>query len=135
MSFKILLSNYTKMKHILIVDDNAPICEVMSDVLEMEGYKTTIRMTGKDALPFIEKLHPDLILLDVMLDNGIDGREICNAIKQSTGWLSGLPVIMVSATHNLKDAINCFCAPDDFISKPFDIYHLVDTVNRQLGIS
>jgi two-component system response regulator CpxR len=62
------------MKHLLIVDDKEPICEVMSDILEMEGYQTTIRMTGKDALSFIENLHPDLVFLDVMLDNGIDGR-------------------------------------------------------------
>lgn len=119
------------MKHILIVDDNAPIGEVMSDVLEMEGYRTTVRLTGTDALLFIEKLHPDLVLLDVMLDNGIDGRDICKAIKQSTGWMKGLPVIMVSASHNLKDALQNYCEPDDFISKPFDIDYLVETVNKQ----
>lgn len=120
------------MKHILIVDDNEPICEMMSDILEMEGYRTTIRMTGKDAMHFIEILHPDLILLDVMLDNGIDGRDICKEIKQSVTWVKNLPVIMVSATHNLKDASLSFCEPDDFISKPFDIDHLVKTVNRQI---
>lgn len=121
------------MKHVLIIDDNAAIGEVMSDILELEGYQTTIRMTGIDAILFIENLHPDLILLDVMLDNGIDGRDICRAIKQSTTWVKTLPVIMVSASHNLKDALLNFCEPDDFISKPFDIYHLVETVNKQLG--
>lgn len=121
------------MKHILIVDDNGPIGEIMSDILEMEGYQTTVRMTGIDAMIFIENLHPDLILLDVMLDGGIDGRDICKAIKQSTGWVKNLPVIMVSATHNLKDTTLNFCEPNDFISKPFDIYHLVETVNKQLG--
>ncbi|MVN21080.1 response regulator transcription factor [Mucilaginibacter arboris] len=119
------------MKHILIVDDNAPICEVMSDILEMEGYQTTVRMTGKDAILFIKKLHPDLILLDVMLDNGIDGRDICRDIKQSTTEVKNIPVIMVSASHNLQDSLNNFCHPDGFISKPFDIFHLVDTVNKQ----
>lgn len=69
------------MKHILIMDDNEPICELMQVIMEMQGYQTTIRTTGQDALPFIEKLHPDLILLDVMLDQGIDGREICHALK------------------------------------------------------
>lgn len=121
------------MKHILIVDDNGPIGEVMSDVLEMEGYRTTVRMTGVDAMLFIEELHPDLILLDVMLDQGIDGREICRAIKQRTDWIKHLPVIMVSASHDLKNALLNFCEPDDFISKPFDISHLVETVNKQFG--
>jgi CheY-like chemotaxis protein len=122
------------LKHILIVDDNAPICEVMSDILEMEGYRTTVRITGKDTLLFMENLQPDLVLLDVMLDNGIDGREICRAIKQSTNWLKDIPVIMVSASHNLAEALKDACEPDDFISKPFDIYHLVDVVNKQLLI-
>lgn len=121
------------MKHILIVDDNALIGEVISDILEMEGYRTTVRMTGKDAMPFIEKLQPDLVLLDVMLDNGIDGRDICKAIKQSATWVKNLPVIMVSATHDLKDALLNLCEPDDFVSKPFDINHLVEAVNRQLS--
>jgi CheY-like chemotaxis protein len=120
------------MKHILIVDDNEPICELMQAILETEGYQATIRMTGQDALPFIKKLQPDLILLDVMLDNGIDGREICNAIKQSSPEVKAIPVIMVSASHNLKDALSCFCEPDDFISKPFDIDHLIETVSKQL---
>lgn len=120
------------MKHILIIDDNEPICELMQVVMEMQGYQTTIRMTGRDALPFIEKLCPDLILLDVMLDQGIDGRDICNAIKQSSSGVKEIPVVMVSATHNLQDALHCMCQPDDFISKPFDIDHLTHVVHKQL---
>lgn len=121
------------MKHILIIDDNEPICELMQVIMEMQGYRTTIRMTGQDALPFIEKLHPDLILLDVMLDQGIDGREICHAIKQSSSGVKEIPVVMVSATHNLQDALHCRCQPDDFISKPFDIDHLAHVVQQQLA--
>lgn len=123
------------MKHLLIVDDNGPIGEMMSDVLEMEGYQTTVRMTGVDVMLFIEKLHPDLILLDVMLDQGIDGREICRAIKQRTDWIKHLPVIMVSASHDLRDVLQNFCEPNDFISKPFDIGNLVETVNKQFDNS
>lgn len=121
------------MKHILIIDDNEPICELMQVIMEMQGYRTTIRMTGQDALPFIEKLHPDLILLDVMLDQGIDGREICHALKQSSSGVKEIPVVMVSATHNLQDALHCRCQPDDFISKPFDIDHLAHVVQQQLA--
>lgn len=120
------------MKHILIVDDNEAICELIRDVLEMEGYRATIRMTGHDALPFIEKLHPDLVLLDVMLDNGLDGRDICHALKQRGSGASTIPVVMVSATHNLQDTLGGLCRADGFVSKPFDIYHLLETVNHQL---
>jgi CheY-like chemotaxis protein len=78
-------------------------------------------MTGKDALLFIENLHSDPVLLDVMLDNGIDDRVICNEIKHSANWLKDVPVVMVSASHNLKDAPRCFCGPATFISQRFDI--------------
>ena len=121
-------------RHILIVDDNEPICEVIRDMLEMEGYETTIRSTGKDTVPFIQQLQPDLILLDVMLDEGIDGRDICKAVK-SLDTIGRIPIVMVSATHNLEDAVNGYCKPDAFLAKPFDMYVLIHTVEQQLTFS
>jgi CheY-like chemotaxis protein len=118
-------------KHIMIIDDNTDICEVIQMLLEMEGYFVTARMTGKDSVDVVKKLTPDLILLDVMLDDGYNGLEICKVIKQ-TEATHHIPVVIISATHTLTEAIQQDCRPNDFISKPFDIDNLIDVVESQL---
>ena len=82
-------------EHILIVDDNIPITEVMRDILEMYGYRTTVRHTGKDTVPFIVELQPDLVLLDVILDE-YNGLDICREVKQ-VEEAKNIPIVMVSA--------------------------------------
>ena len=111
------------------MDDNESICEVVKEMLEIEDYQTTIRATGKDAIPYIKQVAPDLILLDVMLDDGIDGREI-----KAMDELNRIPIVMVSASHKLSHGIIRFCEPDAFIEKPFDMYALLSTVAQQLAL-
>lgn len=118
-------------EHILIVDDNKDIGEVMKDILETEGYRVTIRSTGNDTIFFIKSLQPDLILLDITLDEGIDGRVICREIKTSHE-LNHIPIIMVSAKHDLHDAMKGYCLPNGLIKKPFDIDDLITAVEAQL---
>ena len=120
-------------KHILIVDDNEPICGVIRDMLEFQWYDTTITCTGKDTVAFTRQLHPDLILLDVMLDHGIDGRNICKEVK-AAHELNNIPIIMVSATHRLKNAVQGYCQPNSFLAKPFDMYDLINSVATHLAM-
>lgn len=100
-------------------------------MLELKGYETTIRATGKQTVAFIKELQPDLILLDVMLDDGLDGRDICKEVKAAPD-LQQIPIVMVSATHKLEDAVNGYCKPEAFLAKPFDMYDLIKTVDEQL---
>ncbi len=118
-------------EHILIVDDNAEIGDLMKDMLEMEGYRATVRSTGMDTVFFIKSLQPDLILLDITLDAGIDGREICREVKASHE-INHIPIIMVSAKHDLQDAMRGYCLPNDLIKKPFDMDDLITAVENQL---
>lgn len=118
-------------KRILAIDDNLAILDVLKEILSFEGYEVVTKSDGVEALDTVEKVHPDLILLDVML-NDIDGREICRALKNHRSF-NGIPVIMLSATHDLIETINQPGAPDDFIAKPFDIYYLISKVNHCLA--
>lgn len=118
------------MKHILIIDDNESISEVMQMILEMEGYQTSISLTGKDIIATIGNLLPDLILLDVMLD-GYDGRKICVEIKNNV-MLQKIPLILISATESKESVAKGPCHPDDFIAKPFDVNDFIQRVSRQL---
>lgn len=66
---------------ILIVDDEVHMCDILSRILKKDGYRVRTAPDGKTALRLVEKLNPDLILLDLMMP-GIDGREVCSVVRQ-----------------------------------------------------
>jgi DNA-binding response OmpR family regulator len=78
----------------------------------------------------IYKHAPDLILLDIMLGS-MDGRELCKEVKNTIAT-HDIPVILISASHNISNAMNQDGAPNDFIAKPFDINNLLAKIKNQL---
>lgn len=118
-------------KKILAVDDDHDIVDVIKIILEDEGYEVSTLTNGRNILDVISSVRPDLILLDVML-GGMDGREICKSIK-SHAIFKYIPIVMISASHNLQSMLKMPGSPNDFLSKPFDIDHLVNKVRTQLG--
>ena len=66
--------------HILIVDDEPHLRNVLQRILEQEGYRVGTAPDGRTALDLIEKEAPDLILLDIMMP-GISGREVCREVR------------------------------------------------------
>ncbi|GHO86565.1 response regulator [Dictyobacter formicarum] len=117
--------------HILVVDDDEGITEVVQIVLEGEGYVVRTA-TNKDELQNIINDLPDLILLDVLL-SGDDGREICRKLK-SDGATKHIPVIMLSA-HSDASKVADAGGADDFLEKPFDVDVLIEIVARHLSSS
>jgi DNA-binding response OmpR family regulator len=118
------------MRRILAVDDDHDILEVLQLILEDSGYEVETLSDGRHLLETIDQNHPDLILLDIMLGN-MDGRELCKAVKKQTSS-HNIPIIMISASHNVGDTINQENGPNDFIAKPFDINVLLDSIKTQL---
>ncbi|OCX51804.1 histidine kinase [Mucilaginibacter sp. PPCGB 2223] len=120
-------------KKILVLDDDLAILDALGDVLEYGGYDVCKLSRGDEIFEQIEDYHPDLILLDVMLADR-DGREICKQIKLDENHeISNIPVIMISATHDLSKVLNQRGAPDDFVAKPFDIDNLLNKIELQLA--
>jgi DNA-binding response OmpR family regulator len=115
------------MKKILVVDDNEDILNIISIVLEMEGYYVTCANDGSMVNAKVQSELPDLILLDIMLA-GMDGRDICKALK-SDPQTSHIPIIMISASHTVLSTMEK-CKADDFIAKPFDIHILAEKVGH-----
>jgi two-component system phosphate regulon response regulator PhoB len=115
---------------ILAVDDDRDILEVLQFILEDSGYEVDTLSDGRFLFEKIKANAPDLILLDIMLGN-MDGRELCKDIK-SNDDTQKIPVILVSASHNIADTINKKGAPNAFIAKPFDIDELLDAIRIQL---
>jgi DNA-binding response OmpR family regulator len=118
------------MRRILAVDDDNDILEVLQFILEDSGYQVDTLSDGTYLMETIKEKNPDLILLDIMLGN-LDGRELCKAVKKHA-FTHNIPVILISASHNVSNSLNQEGAPNDFIAKPFDINILLNSIERQL---
>ncbi len=111
------------MKRILIVDDNEEILDVISIILQGEGYEIHCCNTGHHLFENVIKFDPDLILLDIMLGE-YDGRELCDEIKSNKKTLH-IPIILISAAHDLQHHPG---KADGFVAKPFELDYLIDSV-------
>jgi DNA-binding response OmpR family regulator len=103
----------------------------MSYILVNCGYDVSSLSSGEDVISKVNTTHPDLIILDAMLP-GMDGRDICKILKLSKST-HDLRVIMCSAYDEISSSLYQTGAPDDFLSKPFDMTTLLDKVEHQLA--
>ena len=117
---------------ILVVEDDLPTVELLKVTLELEGYDVSIAYDGIEALRGVEKEHPDLIILDVMLP-GIDGYEVCQLLKHNIKFMS-IPIIMATAKVRKEDrAMGLEKGADDYITKPFEPAQLVERIKGFLS--
>lgn len=115
-------------KTILIVDDEAPIRDILVYNLEKEGYKTIEASDGVTAINVALEQNPDLILLDIMLPK-MDGLSVCKRIKNSLN----VPILMLTAKDGEIDKIlGLELGADDYITKPFSVRELVARVKANL---
>lgn len=119
------------MRRILAVDDDKDILEVLQFILEDSGYEVETLSDGHFLFEKIREHVPDLILLDIMLGN-LDGRELCKAVKAEPET-HDIPVILISASHNVSGSMNQNGAPNAFLAKPFDINELLHIIKSQLA--
>ncbi len=105
------------MAHILIVDDEDDICQILSYSLGAAGYQTEIAHSAEEALPLIRANAPDLILLDIMMDR-MSGTQMA-AYMRDNGLLT-MPIIFLTALDSETDVLKGFqLGADDYIPKPF----------------
>lgn len=113
------------MSHILIIDDDIHINEMLEEVLIQEGYQVSHAYSGTAALLFLANEKPDLILLDLMLP-GLTGEEVLPQIEK-------IPVIVMSAKVEVKDKVALLLnGAEDYITKPFEIEELLARIVVQL---
>jgi len=119
---------------ILIIEDDEEMISLGTLILEKEDYEVVSATSGPAGLEMARSHHPDLILLDIMMD-GMDGWEVLEILK-SDGEISDIPVVMLSARHYLEDEEETASHADRFagyIVKPFVVSELVDQVNRVMS--
>jgi phosphate regulon transcriptional regulator PhoB len=120
-----------KPKHILVVDDEADIVDLVSYNLRKEGFSVDTSFDGETALSKIKKGKFDLLILDLMLP-GIQGIELCRILRKDPET-ENLPIIILTAKGEETDkVIGLEMGADDYISKPFSPRELVARVKAVL---
>ncbi|WP_299042134.1 sigma-54 dependent transcriptional regulator [uncultured Tateyamaria sp.] len=122
------------MSDILIVDDERDIRELISDILEDEGFATRLAGNSDDAMAAINTEEPALIILDIWLkDSRMDGIDILKAVKRDN---PGVPVVIISGHGNIEIAVAAIKqGAYDFIEKPFNIDQLLVVIRRAMETS
>lgn len=109
----------SKPYHILVVDDEPDLCEILSFNLETEGYKVTTATSAEEALQ-LDLTGFDLLLLDVMME-GMSGFAMARQLKQDEAT-ARIPIIFLTARDTENDIVTGFnLGADDYISKPFSL--------------
>ena len=113
---------------ILLVDDDASIRLLVSDVLTDQGLSVTPAASGEEALKILEQGQFDLILLDIMME-GMDGLEVCRRVRDQVDC----PILFLSAKDSSQDVLKGLgLGADDYLTKPFEIEVLAARVQAHL---
>ncbi|MEQ8247966.1 MAG: phosphate regulon transcriptional regulator PhoB [Alphaproteobacteria bacterium] len=117
--------------HILIVEDEPPLIEVVRYNLEKEGYQVSVAEDGKRALDRVRESIPDLVILDWMLP-GLSGIEVCRQLREDPDS-KDVPVIMLTARGEESDRLKGLASgADDYVVKPFSPAELLARVRAVL---
>ncbi len=116
---------------ILAVDDEVDITEMLSVLLEGEGYRVLIASGGAEALSILETERPDLVLLDIMMPE-VDGHQVCSGIRARPG-LQDVPVLMLTAKNDIAHIAQAVDeGADGFIVKPFQVDQFLQAIKLRL---
>jgi DNA-binding response OmpR family regulator len=104
-----------KGSRILVIDDDPDIVKLLTTILKPQGFVVYQACDGKEGLKNAYELHPDLIILDIMMPD-LDGWEVCARLREMTG----VPILMLTARSAESDMLRGFSlGADDYLKKPF----------------
>ncbi|MFM6959100.1 MAG: response regulator, partial [Acinetobacter sp.] len=116
------------MKHIMLVEDEVELAQLVRDYLEAAGFEVSMFHDGQDAYTQFQQRKPSLMILDLMVPR-MDGLTICRKVREQ----SDLPIIMVTArTEEIDRVLGLNMGADDYICKPFSPKELVARVQAVL---
>ncbi len=108
--------------HVLVVDDEPNIAELLSMALRYEGWQTSVAHTGSKAVAAAKDVRPDAVVLDIMLPD-FDGMEVLRRLRAS---LPDVPVLFLTARDAVEDRVAGLTAGgDDYVTKPFSLEEVV----------
>lgn len=119
-----------QLDHLLIVDDDLDIRELLTEYLKKNGFKVSTAANGKQMRAVLQVAHVDLIVLDLML-RGEDGLSLCRDLR--SGVDKTLPILMLTARSDETDrVVGLEMGADDYLTKPFAARELVARIRAVL---
>jgi CheY-like chemotaxis protein len=117
----------------MIVDDEESLIELLTAILEAEGYEVTPARNGQECLEKLKSVTPDLVLLDMMMP-GMSGREVCEKIR-SDPKTKDLKVAFLTVAKFSETGKSTLSKMNvmDYITKPFDNDDLISRVKKMVG--
>ncbi|WIG61274.1 MAG: Two-component transcriptional response regulator, OmpR family [Ktedonobacterales bacterium] len=107
----------TARAHILVVDDDRRITELLRRTLAYEGYSVEVARRGDEALRMAMERAPDLVVLDIMMP-GLDGLEVCRRLRAAGNQM---PILLLTARDSVPDRVlGLDTGADDYLVKPFE---------------
>ncbi|HMA10134.1 MAG TPA: response regulator transcription factor [Ramlibacter sp.] len=124
------------MQHLLIIEDDARLAQMVGEYLERSGFGVTHAIDAKAGLALLQEpgaaATPDLVILDLMLPD-MDGLEVCRRIRSLPGERSQMPVLMLTAKGDPMDRIvGLELGADDYVPKPFEPRELLARIRAIL---
>jgi DNA-binding response OmpR family regulator len=124
-------SNESRAQRLLIVEDDEDIAHLLAHSVRKAGFDAAVMLSGTGVLASVRQHPPDLLLLDVMLP-GLDGRDICRALR-ADARTQAIPVIMITARAEEAERVaGLEIGADDYITKPFSPREVVARVRAVL---
>ena len=113
---------------VVVVEDEEPIAAAVAARLRSEGFETHVAADGPSGVDLVERVRPDLVVLDLMLP-GMDGLEVCRRVQRDRP----VPVLMLTARDSETDLlVGLAVGADDYLTKPFSPRELVARVHTIL---
>jgi two-component system, OmpR family, response regulator VicR len=130
-----IYSEEEMMKKIMVIDDDPDFVEITRIILESNGYEVTNAYDRNEAMVVMNQDVPDLVLLDIMMDQPLDGVEVYKQMQDKPA-LKNIPIIVLScitdSPHADKFPIDEYTPIDDWISKPVQANVLLNKVELYL---
>ena len=119
-------------KNILVIEDDEDTLVLLEEMLRYSDFEAKGIRETRDILKVIDEVKPDLLLTDYIL-RGINGGELCHQVKTNPKT-AHLPVVLMSAYPRVLESLGNYGC-DVFITKPFDMNHLITSINDCLHIA
>src|SRR5437870_13541142 len=122
----------SERSRITVVDDDLVTCELLCGVFSQAGFAVAFAQSAESALEAIAAARPDVIVSDIRMKGTLDGLGLLQRLRQEH---PSIPVVLITGFGSIDTAIRAVKdGAFDYISKPFDLATLVETVNRALEI-
>jgi DNA-binding response OmpR family regulator len=128
MNTKGITSGTNGRQRILVVDNDQEMLKLLNRTLELEGFDTVVVADGDEALDLLEKLEPDLIIMDTITPDG-ESLSTLDRMREH----SSAPIIMLTADNEMETLRTVFAhGADDFIRKPFGMRPFIARIRAKL---